>query len=76
MAKKPYKLLARSFDGFDKDGNRKRYEAGDMVDLTDDQFKAFKDQFVEPEAPKAASTPAKEEKKPSTAPAGTGTAQA
>lgn len=74
--KKPYKLLARSFDGLDKDGKRKRYETSELVDLTEDQFKAFRDQFMEPETPKAAPAPAKEEKKPSIVPADSGTAQA
>lgn len=46
---KKYRLTGRSHDGFEDDGvTRKRFVTGDMVSLTQDQFKAFEDKFEDP----------------------------
>ncbi len=45
-----YILNGRSYSGF-KDGERYEYKKGDTVELTKEQFEAFKDQFEE--APKS-----------------------
>lgn len=38
-------LKTSSFDGFDEDGNRHTYHNGDIVYLSEEQFKGFADQF-------------------------------
>lgn len=40
--KTKYKLIRGKHNGFDEEGNRKTYVAGDWLLLTDDQAKAFK----------------------------------
>lgn len=49
-ATKKYKLIGRDHDGFDENGERKRFETGDMVPLTDTQYEAFKDKFEDPKS--------------------------
>lgn len=54
MAK--YILQRGTHDGFDAAGNRKVFQKGDVVELTDAQAAAFKDKFVGYAEQKAAET--------------------
>jgi hypothetical protein len=46
MQTRPYRLLNGKHFGFDTEGNRKSFTAGQIVQLTDVQYNAFKDRFV------------------------------
>jgi hypothetical protein len=47
---KTYTLLSGKHWSRDKDGNEVKHLPGDSVELTENQFNAFKDKFEDPEA--------------------------
>ncbi len=46
--RKPYILTRKTHEGIDENGNRREYQPGETVMLTENQFKAFADRFTTP----------------------------